>query len=67
MVRERFSDPGDAAIVRVHVKVKVIEINGKHESRRDMKETDLCFTVLILVKSENKKCLHCCFDKIRSM
>ena len=65
MVIERFSDPGDAAIV--HIKVKVIEINGKHKSRRNMKETDLYFMVLILVTSENKKCLHCCFDKIRSM
>lgn len=55
VVREGFSDSGAVAIAKVHAKVKAIETNGKHKPRREVKETDLCFTVLILVKSENKK------------
>ena len=67
MVREGFSDPGAAAIAKVHIKIKAIETNGKHRPRRDMKDRDLCFMVLTFVKSENKKAsLHCCLDKIRS-
>lgn len=55
VAREGFSDPGAATIAKVHIKVKAIETNGKHKPQRDLKETDLCFMVLILVKSENKK------------
>lgn len=65
-MREGFSDPGAAAIAKVHIKVKAIEANGKYKPRRDVKETDLCFMVLILVKSKNKKSLYFCLDKIRS-
>lgn len=65
VAREGFSDPGAAAIAKVHVKVKAID---KWEAQAEKKRGGDRFTFhgANSGKIRKQKSLRCCLDKIRS-
>lgn len=66
MAREGFSHPGAVATAKVHVKVKVIETNGKQKPRRNVKKIYVYAAYSGKIRKQTNKILHCYLDKIRS-